>query len=70
VPFVPSTAGVDAGRLGLGGRGGLAPGAPADLVVADADGRPRHVLVNGLLALRDGQPTGRHAGRALRLEPG
>jgi N-acyl-D-aspartate/D-glutamate deacylase len=70
-----------AGRMGLAGRGVLAPGAFADLVLFDparlADrtslavpeappGGVAHVFVNGVLAVRDGRLTGARAGRVLR----
>ena len=74
---------VPAGRLRLGDRGRLAVGMAADVVVFDparvADtatferpfqypvGIP-HVIVNGRFALRDGQRTPEHAGRALRSD--
>lgn len=68
-------------RFGLAGRGRLAIGAAADVVVADLSrlrdtatyGRPRlladgidTVLVNGTVVLDGGRLTGRRAGRALR----
>jgi N-acyl-D-amino-acid deacylase len=70
-----------AARIGLGDRGLLAAGKYADLVVFDAktitdQGTPqdpslppvgmRHVIVNGELVLRDGQPAAARPGRALR----
>jgi N-acyl-D-amino-acid deacylase len=72
--------GLPASNLGLEGRGSLAEGAYADVVVFDpaaiADRatyeRPhqysvgmRHVLVNGVPVLRDGEHTGALPGRAL-----
>jgi N-acyl-D-aspartate/D-glutamate deacylase len=72
--------GLPAQRFGLADRGLLAAGMVADVVVFDfdrvADGatyddplRPpqgvRHVLVNGRVAVRDGEPTGERAGRFL-----
>ncbi len=67
--------------LGLTDRGVLRPGARADLAVFDAarfaergttfepnqlaEGM-RHVFVNGVPALRNGLPTGQHAGEVLR----
>lgn len=70
-----------ASRLGLTDRGILKPGAWADLAIFDpntfgergttlepnqpADGMV-HVLVNGIVTLRDGQLTGDHNGRVLR----
>jgi len=74
--------GLPAARFGLTGRGVIAPGQHADLVVLDpatvADGadfddplaRPhgvRHVIVSGKVAVRDGEPTGVRAGEVLRL---
>lgn len=68
-------------NLRLDGRGTLAPGAFADIVVFDpatiADRatfeKPhqyavgvRHVLVNGVMVLKDGEHTGARPGRALR----
>jgi N-acyl-D-amino-acid deacylase len=68
-------------RLRLEGRGVIAVGAFADLVVFDPDtvadratfARPHqypigipHVMVNGRLVLRDGEGTGARAGRVLR----
>ncbi len=73
--------GQPAARLGLGGRGVLAPGAYADVTVFDparfedrgttfepnqlADGVV-HVFVNGVHTLRNGGPTGERGGRVLR----
>ncbi len=74
-------AGHAAERFGLAGRGLVAPGAAADLVVLDPERiadvatyddprRPAegvvHVLVNGVIAVDDGRLTGARAGRALR----
>lgn len=74
-------AGHAARRFGLAGRGLLRPGSHADVAIVNpaavqdqADyANPRrpargihHVLVNGRFALRDGQLTGEHPGRALR----
>jgi len=73
--------GAPAERIGLSDRGLLVPGARADVVVFDPDGfeergttfEPnllatgiRHVLVNGVPTLRDGQLTGARAGEVLR----
>jgi N-acyl-D-amino-acid deacylase len=73
--------GAPAERIGLSDRGRLVPGARADVVVFDPHGfeergttfEPnllaagmRHVLVNGVPALRDGQLTGARAGEVLR----
>jgi len=70
-----------ASTFGLTDRGVLEPGHAADLVVLDPErvadratfAEPhqlsvgvRDVLVNGVLALRDGEPTGARPGRALR----
>jgi N-acyl-D-amino-acid deacylase len=73
--------GQPAARLGLSGRGVLAPGAFADVTVFDparfaergttfepnqlAEGVV-HVLVNGVHTLRNGEPTGERGGRVLR----
>ena len=72
-----------ASRFGLSGRGRLAPGAYADMVVFDADtiedcatfDNPTQpaagiefVLVNGQIIWRDGAPTGARPGRALRRQ--
>jgi N-acyl-D-aspartate/D-glutamate deacylase len=70
-----------AARIGLSDRGVLEPGARADVAVFD-DGRfaergttfepnrlatgVRHVLVNGVHTLRDGELTGERAGQVLR----
>jgi N-acyl-D-amino-acid deacylase len=69
-----------AGRFGIPGRGRIAPGAAADMVVFDLDAvRERatyeqpltppdgivHVIVNGVLALENGAVTGHSAGRIL-----
>jgi N-acyl-D-amino-acid deacylase len=68
-------------RYRLAGRGLIKVGYAADLAIFDpatvndrstyADGRRlaegvKHVVVNGVLALRDGEPTGATPGRALR----
>jgi N-acyl-D-amino-acid deacylase len=73
--------GAPAERIGLADRGRLAPGSRADVVVFDPERfeergttfEPnrlavgmRHVLVNGVPALRDGRPTGARAGEVLR----
>jgi N-acyl-D-amino-acid deacylase len=70
-----------AATFGLSDRGVLAPGYAADLVVLDPEtvadratfAEPhqlsvgvRDVVVNGVVALRDGAPTGARPGRALR----
>lgn len=76
--------GMPAARLRLPGRGRIAPGAFADLVVFDParvadratyaaphqypDGIP-HVLVNGQFVIRDGQHTGALPGHVLRPAP-
>jgi N-acyl-D-amino-acid deacylase len=72
--------GFPAERFGLTGRGRVAAGAAADLVVFEFDSvrdratyeeplRPpsgvRHVLVNGRFGVRDGVPTGDRAGKFL-----
>ncbi len=71
-----------ASRLGFGRRGVLAEGAAADVVVFDPDrvidratyddphrypSGLAHVIVNGEIALRDGETTAVRAGRFLRL---
>ncbi len=73
--------GLPADNLSLRGRGRLAPGFFADVVVFDPAtiqdhatfGEPHqfsegvhHVLVNGSLVLRDGEPTGATPGRVVR----
>jgi N-acyl-D-amino-acid deacylase len=74
--------GLPAARLGLKGRGRLAPGCFADVVVFDPDAHPghstfaqvrtptpracAHVFVNGRHTLRDGEYTGAKAGRFVR----
>jgi N-acyl-D-amino-acid deacylase len=75
--------GQPASILDLKGRGTLVPGNYADIAVFDADEFSdretmftpnvaavgmRHVLVNGELALSDGEPTGQRSGRVLRRE--
>jgi dihydroorotase/N-acyl-D-amino-acid deacylase len=72
-----------ADRLSLGDRGRIREGAHADIAVLDRErvsdpadfGNPhqyavgaRHVLVNGVLVLRDGEVTGARPGRALRRD--
>lgn len=73
--------GLPAATIGMTDRGLLATGMAADITVFDpatvidratfeqptlpSEGI-RHVLVNGRVALRDGQVTGEHAGRALK----
>jgi N-acyl-D-amino-acid deacylase len=74
---------VPAGRLGLRDRGVLRVGAAADVVVFDPQelaergttfapnqlaAGVRHVLVNGVLTLRDGVLTGARAGEVLRRQ--
>jgi N-acyl-D-aspartate/D-glutamate deacylase len=75
--------GMPAARLGINGRGTLRVGAPADVVLFDpatfaehgttfepnqlASG-VRHVFVNGVWTLRDGELTGSRAGRVLRRQ--
>jgi N-acyl-D-amino-acid deacylase len=68
-------------RIGLADRGRIEVGARADVVAFDPDRfgetgttfEPnqlavgmRHVIVNGVPTLRDGQPTGERAGAVLR----
>lgn len=76
--------GLPATLIGMVDRGFLAPGMVADITVFDpdtivdrgtfeeprqcADG-VRHVLIGGTLAVRDGEPTGARAGRALKRSP-
>jgi len=82
--FVERSATLAADTFGLADRGRLAPGAFADVVVFDPARyaeratyrRPalfatgvRTVLVNGQVAVMDGRPTGRAAGRALPHRP-
>jgi N-acyl-D-aspartate/D-glutamate deacylase len=76
--------GLPAGRLGLRDRGVLRPGACADVTVFDPAALAergtlfepnqtacgvRHVLVNGVPALRDSMPTGLRAGQVVRSSP-
>jgi N-acyl-D-aspartate/D-glutamate deacylase len=78
--FVHRSAGLTAATLGLDGRGLLVPGGFADVVVLDpahygerasytqpdtASVGVSHVIVNGRLAVADGQPTGQQHGRGL-----
>jgi N-acyl-D-amino-acid deacylase len=71
-------------RLRLADRGFVRTGYAADLVVFDPAtvtdtatfDNPKqqargisHVIVNGEFAIEDGRPTGRLAGRALRMDP-
>ena len=73
--------GMPARRLGLAGRGRIAPGLAADVVVFDLETvadratamEPhlppvgiQHVFVNGVAVVSDGKPTGARPGRALR----
>lgn len=75
--------GQPAARIGLTNRGVLREGAHADLAIFDPDTfaergtvtEPnqlaigmKHVLVNGVFAMRDGQFTHHHAGRVLRRD--
>jgi N-acyl-D-aspartate/D-glutamate deacylase len=70
-----------ADRLSLGERSRIREGAYADIAVLDRErvsdpsdfGNPhqyaegaRHVLVNGILVLKDGEVTGARPGRAIR----
>ena len=54
------------GGVEVPGRGVLVPGAAADVVVTAPDGAVRHVLVNGVVAVQDGEPTGSRSGAAVR----
>jgi N-acyl-D-aspartate/D-glutamate deacylase len=73
--------GLPAAVFGLSDRGRIAPGLRADIAVFDPDGFAergtvaapnltavgmRHVLVNGILTLRDGKPTGERGGEVIR----
>ena len=75
--------GLTAGEIGLTGRGVIAPGAAADIVVFDADtvidratfDNPTEpavgielVIVNGEPVWRDGAPTGARPGRVLKRQ--
>lgn len=82
--FVERSSALTADTFGIDGRGRLKPGAFADVVVFDpknyaeratyeqptlsADG-VRAVVVNGVLAVQDGQLTGQAAGLALKHRP-
>ena len=58
-----------ASRINLRERGILRKGVPADIVVfnpADASHTLTHVFVNGMMVVKDGQPTGARPGQALR----
>lgn len=82
--FIERSSALPAQTFGLGGRGRLKPGTFADIVVFDperfaaratyeqptllAQGA-RYVLVNGVLAVDDGELTGRAPGRALAHPP-
>jgi N-acyl-D-aspartate/D-glutamate deacylase len=70
-----------ADRIGLRGRGRLAAGAAADIIVFDAAkfretgtlespdrlaAGMKHVVVNGVVTLEDGRLTGKRGGKALR----
>jgi N-acyl-D-aspartate/D-glutamate deacylase len=78
---VHKLSGQPAARIGLSGRGVLAPGNFADVTVFDPAAYEErgttfepnqlatgvvHVLVNGVHTLRNGEPTGEHGGRVLR----
>jgi N-acyl-D-aspartate/D-glutamate deacylase len=75
--------GLPAARLGLTARGVIRPGAWADLAIFDPNAFAErgtleapnqlasgmhHVLVNGVITMRDGAPTGARAGRVLRRD--
>jgi N-acyl-D-amino-acid deacylase len=58
-----------ASRLSLRDRGVLKKGGPADIVVFNPQALPegmKFVFVNGVIAVKDGQPTGDRAGQAVR----
>jgi N-acyl-D-aspartate/D-glutamate deacylase len=58
-----------AARMGLRERGILKKGAPADIAVFNPQALSagiKHVLVNGMMVIKDGQPTGSNPGQALR----
>jgi N-acyl-D-amino-acid deacylase len=74
-----------AGRVGLGDRGLIRPGMAADVLIFDQlkvldtstfespisfPKGIRYVIVNGQVAVRDGNPTGTRAGRVLRFGSG
>ena len=66
---VQKLTGLPASRFGMRERGGLRKGIPADIVVFSPmtpSSGMKYVFINGILVLKDGQPTDARPGQALR----